>query len=1288
MKTKIISLLLMMIILLIPISQSAKCNTDEHTEKVKRDISSLRKRLINIDQKITDAQFKELVKNELEESYLETAEEIIEEELNNHKSETKTRLKNELNLDTNEERSINSIIDSIKTTETFRNIDFSKESLEKTERKYQIIQEMTSDNPNIAAELTSSEEFGGDHIDIRKVDGKIILSGLDITHHGYSAAIYKEIVLNIMSELDQQNLAPKEYIQELNKRILETTSHSNFHTHVMIEVNPNKGTVDYVNAGQKAYVLSDNLERRAIESETPVIGAIPSSLYNKEITQQSQPIKAGDKVVLMSDGIHESFKGKQQFQHVGLSSWDSGTTNDLGETITRTEISTGKYSFRITNSESNFIETPDAVEAFLIFNRHMSSSDIKSELDNTLEREGFQIDDDKSIIIFENPFLTRNDVAFLADAGDFQLQGSVTEALKTSQPTVSDQIKDYAAATLKGTVLTGALLFSWVGGNYAARYAMDKVGPVIFGEVEWQIKKEQDFLGRELTTEEEQNLREWIQEQNALKQEREYRTDSEIRDQREKYLKFTQQVESGEISSEVAKRILNTEKISELTEETQTLLQGVTVSNLAQTNIEGYSLERSEDTELADIDPATNNIRFNMNTFNQMTEGLSVEEKNAALRTILAHEIAEKRSTEIFNTPFTGNLEFQTGTDSHLVASKIAKEYLNTQVDQESYQKIKEILNKAQKDSIEAQKSSGKETITEEYGSELGFIENGVFKKGEFIAIADNGNYLIYSDETMSEVAPKDLAIEFVEGGSIENFVDYLETNKNNELSIVAYEKDGLMHIRAAKDVTHLGMIESEGDVEFIRETLRDGNLVISSLLGEGEALPVYKENSPSKNQELSNNLKRFVETTIDQASVISDIEYETTSAETTQQVSQDIVIDGNVREDLSVFLNNLRSGQRVRFSVYEGEVGPMIVSSLTTTHAEMNTGKTNIADGYVFVNGDTKRIEIYNMEGTESAVELFEKIKEQSPELSKALAGTEVKVSSEAEPRLTFEEDFDTEIVYDTGFEKKIKSEEELVAEAMIALEQTSNFKPYNENKKQRIREEIKNQIIKDLNNRKSESELEGYKGKIGVVALTDQNRYVAIAASYFDNINSENIRLVTDNKLTNEFDGWNGFKIVALFNPLTGNTDIIFGSRTDILHHVDMLAELYSQQGDVEKAEELREFHDLSRIKKDSRSNKGYSELKNKVESLYSNAFGFQGRVKFNTDGSIQDIVFEEESGITDVQKMFNIESNEKAKEDIINKIDEQINNLKNEQKSSSEIQRQIDSLADQARERIDIC
>lgn len=160
----------------------------------------------------------------------------------------------------------------------------------------------TPEGIEIAALARPARQVGGDYHAFFERDGVLTMLVADVAGKSLPAALLVSALHAAVQLLFEEGRELGDIATELNKHIHRWSAENKFITLVVVSIDRENETIEYVNAGHNpAYLLAEG-KVETIRSHGLPIGILPTTRYGT----QHRPFPAGAAVVLYSDGITEA----------------------------------------------------------------------------------------------------------------------------------------------------------------------------------------------------------------------------------------------------------------------------------------------------------------------------------------------------------------------------------------------------------------------------------------------------------------------------------------------------------------------------------------------------------------------------------------------------------------------------------------------------------------------------------------------------------------------------------------------------------------------------------------------------------------------------------------------------------------------------------------------------------------------------------------------------------------------------------------------------------------------
>jgi PAS domain S-box-containing protein len=157
-----------------------------------------------------------------------------------------------------------------------------------------------------------ADAAGGDFLDcVILRDGEATLMIGDASGHGFAAALVSVAAKSYLRALSRLHQDPGELLTHVNQLLLEDLAEGRFVTLFVGQLNASLGRFRYAGAGHAGYILSRQGElKNQLVSTGPPLGWLHDANY----TVAEAAVVPGDCILLMTDGIEESFgEGDEAF---------------------------------------------------------------------------------------------------------------------------------------------------------------------------------------------------------------------------------------------------------------------------------------------------------------------------------------------------------------------------------------------------------------------------------------------------------------------------------------------------------------------------------------------------------------------------------------------------------------------------------------------------------------------------------------------------------------------------------------------------------------------------------------------------------------------------------------------------------------------------------------------------------------------------------------------------------------------------------------------------------------
>ncbi len=165
----------------------------------------------------------------------------------------------------------------------------------------------------IAAFSESADEVGGDYYDTLRVDKHLIsIIIADVSGKGTTAAFHMSQMKGIFHSLAQRDIEPKEFMVQANQALVYCLERGSFISATYFIINTQTKTIQYARAGHcpVLYYCAEKKSSQYFKDKGVALGMVRNKSYSSFIQSNVFQYKAGDIMVLYTDGITEAKDGK------------------------------------------------------------------------------------------------------------------------------------------------------------------------------------------------------------------------------------------------------------------------------------------------------------------------------------------------------------------------------------------------------------------------------------------------------------------------------------------------------------------------------------------------------------------------------------------------------------------------------------------------------------------------------------------------------------------------------------------------------------------------------------------------------------------------------------------------------------------------------------------------------------------------------------------------------------------------------------------------------------------
>jgi phosphoserine phosphatase RsbU/P len=162
----------------------------------------------------------------------------------------------------------------------------------------------------IAIEFHPADEIAGDFVDVIECpNGDTLLCVADVVGHGIHAAMGSAVLKALLLAIDLDEPSPAAMLGSINQIYCQTSLPEDFASMILMRVSPGSKKIIYASAGHElGYIRHYDGTRGDISSTGTVLG-VDKDAGCDDI---ELPLCAGDLVVLLSDGVSETFNSDRK----------------------------------------------------------------------------------------------------------------------------------------------------------------------------------------------------------------------------------------------------------------------------------------------------------------------------------------------------------------------------------------------------------------------------------------------------------------------------------------------------------------------------------------------------------------------------------------------------------------------------------------------------------------------------------------------------------------------------------------------------------------------------------------------------------------------------------------------------------------------------------------------------------------------------------------------------------------------------------------------------------------
>jgi len=162
----------------------------------------------------------------------------------------------------------------------------------------------------IGLRYEAAEQASGDTYDcVELPNGRFAIMIGDVTGHGVGAALLTHAVQAALRSYLELIDDAATVITKVNQRLVESVETGNFMSLLLIILDPQKRTLEYVNAGHPGLVVCQKGGIRVLEKTGMVLGVVGDQQYEASPTID---LEAGDFLFLHTDGVDEAMSPERE----------------------------------------------------------------------------------------------------------------------------------------------------------------------------------------------------------------------------------------------------------------------------------------------------------------------------------------------------------------------------------------------------------------------------------------------------------------------------------------------------------------------------------------------------------------------------------------------------------------------------------------------------------------------------------------------------------------------------------------------------------------------------------------------------------------------------------------------------------------------------------------------------------------------------------------------------------------------------------------------------------------
>lgn len=166
---------------------------------------------------------------------------------------------------------------------------------------------------DVAAFSESADEVGGDYYDTLRINKHLIsIIIADVSGKGTTAAFHMSQMKGIFHSLAQRDIEPKDFMIQANQALVSCLERGSFISASYFIINTETKTIRYARAGHcpVLYYCAEKKSSQYLKDKGVALGMVRNKSYVSFIQSNVFQYKAGDIMVLYTDGITEAKDGK------------------------------------------------------------------------------------------------------------------------------------------------------------------------------------------------------------------------------------------------------------------------------------------------------------------------------------------------------------------------------------------------------------------------------------------------------------------------------------------------------------------------------------------------------------------------------------------------------------------------------------------------------------------------------------------------------------------------------------------------------------------------------------------------------------------------------------------------------------------------------------------------------------------------------------------------------------------------------------------------------------------